>query len=213
MAKENARLREKLYAGKVDIPIDSLLSLEIDRDTTDSLQYILIPAEITKNSVQLTNNFFTINKGSNGGIKPGMGVINSFGVVGTIRSVSRNFAEGISILNTRNNVSTVHQKSGRLSTIQWDRRDPKQAPLLYVTPDVDINPGDSIVTSSFNAVFPKKVPVGIVDQVSRDDQNTYLQISVNLSVDFAKLAYVYVVRNELKIEQDSLVNANPIDIK
>ena len=142
-----------------------------------------------------------------------MGVINSFGVVGTIRSVSRNFAEGISILNTRNNVSTVHQKSGRLSTIQWDGRDPKQAPLLYVTPDVDINPGDSIVTSSFNAVFPKKVPVGIVDQVSRDDQNTYLQISVNLSVDFAKLAYVYVVRNELKIEQDSLVNANPIDIK
>ncbi len=213
LAAENARLRELLFSGTEEIPIDSLVKLTIDKDTTDSIQYILKPAEITRNSVQLVNNFFMINKGSKDGIEPGMGVMNSFGVVGTIRSVSKNVAEGISILNTRNSVSALHLKSDRVGTVQWDGRNPKRAALLYITPDVELAKGDSIVTSSFNAVFPKEVLIGTVDEVSRDEQNTYLQIMINLSVDFAKLSYVYVIKNELKIEQDSLMNSNPLDIQ
>ena len=213
LATENARLRELLFSGDPIIALDSMLFLEIDKDTTDSLQYILRPAEVTRNSIHMANNFFMIDKGSNEGIEPGMGVINSFGVVGTIRSVSKNFAEGISVLNTRNSVSALHQKSGRLGTVQWDGRDPKKASLLYITPDVLLNEGDSIVTSSFNAVFPKEVLIGTVDEVSGDDTNTYLQVSINLSVDFAKLSYVYVIENELKVEQDSLMHSNPLDIQ
>ena len=213
LAAENAMLRQLLFSGNEEIPIDSLLKQSIDKDTTDSIQYILKPAEITRNSVQLVNNFFMINKGSQDGIEPGMGVINSFGVVGTIRSVSKNVAEGISILNTRNSVSALHLKSDRVGTVQWDGRNPKKADLLYITPDVELEKGDSIVTSSFNAVFPKEVLIGTVGEVSRDEQNTYLQIMIDLSVDFAKLSYVYVIKNELKVEQDSLMNSNPLDIQ
>lgn len=213
LAAENARLKALLFSEETVVPLDSMLSQEIDKDTTDRIQYILMPAEIIRNEIHLANNFFMINKGAESGIEPGMGVINSFGVVGTIRSVSENFAEGISLLNTRNKVSVLHKNSGRLGTVLWDGRDPKKAPLLYVTPDIQPQKGDSIVTSSYNAVFPKEVLIGTVEEVTRDENNTYLQIRVNLSVDFAKLSYVYVIKNELKVEQDSLMNLIPIDLQ
>ena len=213
LAAENARLRERLYSNNTDAPIDSLLSAGIDKDTTDRVEYILMTAEVIRNEINLANNFFMINKGARDSIQPEMGVINSFGVVGTIRSVSENFAEGISLLNTRNSVSALHKPSGRVGTVQWDGRDPKQAALRYVTPDVQLQQGDSIVTSSYNAVFPKEILIGTVEEVSIDENNTYLQITINLSVDFAKLSYVYVIKNEMKAEQDSLLNLNPIDVQ
>lgn len=210
LAAENARLRELLLQQPV-LPLDSLEQIVWETDSTDSVQYILTSAEVIRNNIHQANNFFMINKGSDDGIKSGMGVLNTFGVVGKIRSVSRKYAEGISVLNTRNSISAKHSSSGRMGTVQWDGRNPKRAQLLFVTPDVPIVAGDSIVTSSYNAVFPKDVLIGTVITSEPDANNTYLNIEMNLSVDFGRLSFVYVIENRLKEEQDSLSNSNPQD--
>lgn len=72
LAQENARLKSLLLSNRA-IPFDSLTQLSIASDSTDSLSYELIPAEIVRNSIRNANNFFMINKGSNDGIEPGMG--------------------------------------------------------------------------------------------------------------------------------------------
>jgi len=69
------------------------------------------------------------------------------------------------------------------------------------------------VTSSFNAVFPKNLIIGTVKSSKRDANNTYLDIDIDLSVDFGRLSYVYVIENIRKPEQDSLSNTNPLDIQ
>tara|TARA_R100000005_G_scaffold85960_1_gene54647 strand:- start:2681 stop:3457 length:777 start_codon:yes stop_codon:yes gene_type:complete len=212
LAEENARLRELLIEA-TKISLDSLGVFEIDADTTDSIQYQLIAAEIVDNSIRQSHNFFRINKGGKDGIKPGMGVINQKGVVGKIRAVSKNYATGISLLNSQNQVSAKHKNSNRYATVQWDGdgRDPRIAKLLYVTREVDINVGDTILTSSFNAVYPKDIMIGTVASVKPDQNQRDLEIDIALSVDFGSLAYVYVIKNLLIPEEDSLFQNDPID--
>lgn len=212
LAEENARLRELLLANPKSI-LDSLDQFTIEADTADTMEYVLRSAEIVRNNIRQANNFFMINKGSKDGIRAEMGVVSPSGVVGKIRSVSRNYSEGISLLNTRNSFSAKHKSSNRIGTVQWDGLDPKVAKLLFITPDVNMQVGDSIVTSSFNAVFPKELIIGTVKSSQKDANNTYLNIEIALSVDFGKLSYVYVIENVRKAEQDSLSNSNPIDIQ
>lgn len=208
LAEENARLKSLLLSSPA-LPLDSLIPPPIASDSTDSLVYELIPAEVVRNSIRNANNFFMINKGSNDGLEAGMGIINSLGVVGKIRDVSKNYAQGISLLNTRNPISAKHKITERMGTVLWEGINPQTARLLYLTPDVDVQVGDTIVTSSFNSIFPKEIMIGTVRSSKPDKNNTYLNIEIDLSVEFGSLSFVYVIKNHNKPEQDSLINTNP----
>tara|TARA_A100000171_G_C2129253_1_gene145574 strand:- start:498 stop:1352 length:855 start_codon:yes stop_codon:yes gene_type:complete len=212
LAEENARLRT-LLLQLTETPLDSLKTFDIDTDTTDAVHYRLIAAEIVDNSIRLSHNFFKINKGSNDGIKTGMGVISQKGVVGKIRTVSKNYSSGISLLNSRNQVSAKLKNSNRTATIQWDGdgRNPRVAKLLYITREDNVQVGDTVVTSSFNAVYPKDIMIGTVASVKPDPNQRDLEIEVSLSVDFGTLAYVYVIENIYKEEEDSVSLNNPVD--
>ena len=208
LAEENARLRSLLLAGGA-LPTDSISDQVIfETDSTDSLTFELITAEVIRNDIRNTNNFFMVNKGSKDGLEPGMGVINTFGVVGKIRHVSKNFAEGISLLNTRNPISAKHKITGRMGTVSWEGVNPQRARVLYLTPDIEIRKGDTIVTSGYNPIFPKEIMIGTVLSSEPDKNNTYLNVIIELSVDYGSLSYVYVIKNNDQPEQDSLINAN-----
>lgn len=209
LAAENARLRELLSAS-ADLPADSLDTYLMKIDTTDSMIYEYLKAEVVRNDIRNVNNFFMINKGRTSGIKEGMGVINAFGVVGKVRAVSENFAQCISLLNTRNPISAKHAPSLRMGTVIWEGVNPQKARLQYITTDVEVEVGDTIVTSSFNAVYPKDLMIGTVLSSSPDANNTYLNIDIALSVDFGKLSFVYAIKNNTTIEQDSLITTNPL---
>ena len=213
LAAENARLQELLLKYNQQNPDPDSVSLFAHRpDTTDSItQYHYHLAEVVDNSILMTNNFLTIDKGSRDGIKPGMGIVNQQGVVGKVRSVSNRYAQVISLLNVNNQVSSKLKRNNRLGTIKWDGIDPKKAKLLHITRDVDVQVGDTVVTSSFNAIYPKDLMIGVVSNSQLDRNQRDLEIEVTLSVDFGSLTYVYVVENQFKAEKDSLINNNPLD--
>lgn len=208
LAAENERLRALLFNKEVSL--DSIGQPLIDPDTTDSVQYYLRTAEVIDNSVANSRNFFIINKGRSDGVEPNMGVINSLGVVGKIRSVSERYATAISVLNTSNALSARHKTSNRLGTVQWDGVDPQKAKLLYITRDVELQLGDTVITSGFNAIFPKAMTIGFVSSIEPDPNQQYWDIGIDLSVDFGALEYVYVIENRLKVEKDSLVQSDPL---
>ena len=66
---------------------------------------IIISAEVINNSVHKPNNYITIDKGRNDGVKKGMGVISSSGVVGIVKETSRHFSTILSILHSKSKVS------------------------------------------------------------------------------------------------------------
>ncbi|MCU0401320.1 MAG: rod shape-determining protein MreC [Algoriphagus sp.] len=200
LTEENAQIMRKLIAlqskpDSMPIPLDSVLAAT----------YEFRGARVIANSLRFSQNYLTLNKGSKHGVKPGMGVFNSEGVVGRVKSVSENYAVAFSLLNTSLMVSSKLKTSEVLSSVQWDGASSSEAKLLYVPRHVRAQEGDSVVTSGFNAVFPEGILIGIISKVEPDKKDpNYLDLTVKLSTDFSKLTYVYLVENTKFNELDSL---------
>jgi rod shape-determining protein MreC len=162
-------------------------------------------ARVIANSLRFSQNYLTLYKGSKDGIKPGMGVFNSQGIVGRVKSVSENYAVAFSVLNTNLLISAKIKSSDVFGSIRWDGSNTSEVQLLYVPRHVKSSKGDTVISSGFNAVFPEGILIGKISkvEVNKTDPN-YLALTVKLSTDFSKLTYVYLVENTRFQELDSL---------
>ncbi len=199
LAEENEALRNSLAERKPVVD-----SSEFFTPVYLSGQYDFKIAKVVNNSVSRFTNYFTINKGSNEGIEEGMGVVNAFGVVGKVKSVSGNFATGYSALHGNLLISAILGEKETLCTANWDGKDPTKISLKYVPRHIKVEPGMEVFTSGFNAVFPPKVKIGEVEVANIKENATFYEINVSLSVDFNSLDYVYIIGNKLKQEKDSV---------
>ncbi|MBN7814102.1 rod shape-determining protein MreC [Algoriphagus pacificus] len=202
---ENARLLEQLKILSSD-PDSTAISL----DSALATNYEFIGARVISNSLRYAQNHLTINKGKNQGVKPGMGIFNESGVVGRVKSVSNNYAVGISLLNTGLLVSSKIKTNEVFGSINWDGKDSKKAKMLYVPRHVKAEAGDTVVTSGFNAVFPKGIKIGVISAVSQSQDPNYLDIDIELTTDFSKISYVYLVENNQIEELDSLYQQSEV---
>ena len=201
LAKENAFLRD-LISQKQAAVLISDSSLISSTDTT--VQYNYIPAKVINNSTQKINNYLTIDKGFNDGLEPGMGAISSFGVVGVIKTVSNNYATLYSLLHGGMQVSSMLSRLGVFGTTKWDGLDPLYANLLYIPRHVELQVGDSITTSGYNAIFPEGIPIGQIKEFSIEENETFYNIVIELSSDFQSLSHVYLIKNYYRQEKDSV---------
>jgi len=197
---ENASLLEALK-GVQTLPD----SIGIELDSALEASYEFKGARIVSNSIRFSQNHITLNKGQKDGVKPGMGVFNHEGVVGRVKSVSENYSVAISLLNTGMMVSSKIKSIGNFGTVSWDGKNSRQIKMLYIPRHVNVQVGDTIITSGYNAVFPEGIKIGIVSSVNPGlDNPNYLDILVDLSTDFSKVSYVYLVENTQFNELDSL---------
>ncbi|MGK7392162.1 MAG: rod shape-determining protein MreC [Candidatus Cyclobacteriaceae bacterium M2_1C_046] len=215
LAEENAQLRQQLQQSLNMLPLaDTLPEMKIDtlplESATDTLQYVdslmqyeYLMAEVVSNTVRNIKNYITVNKGSKEGIETGMGVVGPKGVVGSVKAVSENFSVINSLLHSSMSISAKIKRTNDLGSVQWRGGDFTTASLLYIPRHVLLQPGDTVVTSGYNAVFPPGVPIGIIEEIEQSDGSFY-NITVDLAVDFNELSYVYIISNMLKPEIDSL---------
>jgi rod shape-determining protein MreC len=202
LAGDNARLRKKLErkTERLNTPANLLIT-----DSASVNQFDFVSAKVVNNSTAQSRNYITIDRGSDQRLEAGMAVISASGAVGKVKLVSRHYAVLISLLNTDEQVSAVIKRTGYFGTIQWDGTDPRMIDLRYVPRHVKPLVGDTIVTSGFNAIFPKGIPIGIIKNVTlKEEGSLFLDIKVELAQDFSNLNFVEVVRSNLKPERDSL---------
>lgn len=86
----------------------------------------------------------------------------------------------------------------------WGGTDDAHGQLTDIAKHVKLAPGDTIVTSSFSAIFPEGVMIGVIDRVNPETSDNFQDIDVKLSTPFASLSYVYIVGNLYKEEQRAL---------
>lgn len=199
LAQENERLRNRLAGDSIQTDSSSInIPFEL------SGQYEFITGKVVNNSVHRFRNYFTLDKGSQDGVKEGMGVINPQGLVGKIKSVSKNFSTAYSALHSSLLISVLIDETETLCTANWSGEDPTRISLEYVPRHIKVQEGMQVVSSGYDAIFPQGVKLGTVKSVEIDEEATFFDIEVELSADFFSLDYVYVIGNKLKQEKDSL---------
>lgn len=132
----------------------------------------------------------TIDKGTFSGLKTDMAVVAPAGVVGRVIMagglaskvqllIDRNAAAGVVVERSRAQGVVVGLGTGRLR-------------MDYVPGSADVQPGDMVVTSGIDGIYPKGFVVGQIESVKRG-AGEYSGVIVRPAVDFQGLESVLVV--------------------
>ncbi len=172
-----------------------------------------IPATVINNSVRHPRNYFTINRGSVDGVCAGMGVVDQNGVVGIINVTGDHTARVISLLNQSQHFSVKLKDTNFIGSLTWKGDDPMVAYMEQVPRHAKYHAGDTVVTSGYSTVFPEGIPVGrVLNRVKSRDDNFFI-LKIGLNSDFRALSTVRVIKDEYKMELDSLQNFDLVSDK
>ena len=147
LEQENAHLRELLQMSR--------------RVETRS-----IAADILYNAPDPFAHKVILDRGAQQGVEPGLAVVDANGVIGQVTRVHPIQAE-VTLLTDRNQsipVSVV--RNGVRGVLYGVGRGMLE--MRHVLADVDIRPGDQLVTSGLDGVFVPGLPVATVTRVNRD---------------------------------------------
>lgn len=207
LAQENVQLRNELFQLKSQVQPKGEIPYFVNKATI--LKYHATLAKVVVQSTELTQNYITIDKGTQDGIRPGMAVISSTGIVGKVMSCTPNLSLVISVLNTNNSISAKIKSNGELGYVKWGGIQPEVADMMDVSKYKKVVKGDTIVTSDYNAVFPPNVPIGIVAKLGLKKDGNFHDIKLMLLTKFSTLQYVYVIKNSLAWQQVKLNESIP----
>lgn len=207
---ENAQLKEQLF----NIQISPMISDGRDSNTLltrDTLhRYELIPAEIISNSFSSLHNYLTVNVGQRQGIEPGMGVISTLGPVGIVTQAAKNYSKVISLYNIETSVSAKIKKNNALGIVRWEPYDLRYVTMREIPRHVQIEKGDTVVTSGYSFSFPKDLPIGVVEEFNVESGENDYTVRVRLIENNYQLQNCFLVKDlwsdqyENKENQDSI---------
>ncbi len=206
LLEENASLRRQLQnfmTADTNRNIHLVDSIEKDR-------YTFTVATVVNNSIHQRSNYITLNKGSRDSIYPNMGVIASNGVVGIVQHVSENFSTVRSLLHPDIRISvSLDSISDAFGSLVWgSNTDSRFAMVRDIPNHVKIHVGQPIFTSGYSTLFPKGIKVGHVVEPEVTSGESFKDIRILLTTDFAKLHHVYIVKDKLAKEKVSLEALN-----
>jgi len=207
LSAENAQLKTALLNAR---NTDSLATIKVT-DSVYQEQYNLFAAKVIKNSINLRNNFITINKGTLEGVRKDMAVISpTKGVIGFVADVSPHFSIIRSLLNKETLISVVLKKNNTFGSLVWGDKnfDIRRAFVKEIPNHVVVRMGDTIVTSGAGG-FPKGIEVGKISKTGVSTGDNFMTLEVALFNDFSTLQYVYLIKDRLADEQKQLEAALP----
>jgi rod shape-determining protein MreC len=149
-----------------------------------------VAAQVIGSSGSELSRLIYIDKGSNQGIQPDMPVITPDGIVGKVVNVFPGSAQVLQINDQSSGVGAI-LGSSRLHGILKGTSN-GETMLHYIMSDESIKPGDQVITSGGDRIFPKGLPVGIVTQVDPGPE-LFLNIRVKPAADLNRLEEVLVV--------------------
>lgn len=196
LTRDNARLRNRLLNMEQQLlksqsQNDGIALTVSPQDTFE--RYKVIPAHVISNSFSSLYNFLTINVGSNQGIRQGMGVITEKGPVGIVTLVNKRYSKVISLYNVETAVSAMVKSNNALGVIHWEPYALETVVMREIPRHVDLEIGDTVVTSGYSFSFPHGLPIGVVDHFNLESGENDYTVYVRLFENLYALQSCYVV--------------------
>ncbi len=192
--QENRGLREQIEQLKLDQE-----RLKQDADQAHRLQALLgfkeqfiaktTAAQVIGSSGSEQSRVVYLDKGAKDGIANGMAVISADGVVGKVIAVYKGTSQVLLINDQQSGVGTILEQS----RLQGVVKGTASGALVIdkIMTDEDVKPGDRVLTSGGDQIFPKGLPVGTVSRATKGTE--FLQIAVKPAAELSHLEEVLVI--------------------
>jgi rod shape-determining protein MreC len=132
-----------------------------------------------------------VNRGTDAGVRPDMAVTVAEGLVGRVVNSSRNVSR-IQILTDPNFSADCRVRRTRDRGVTTGSLD-RTCLFRYVGLKSQMRPGDEVVTSGLDGVFPRGLLVGKIESVHQGDQGLFLEARLRPSVDFSEVEEVLII--------------------
>lgn len=189
---DNTRLRQEQYE------LERLKELyKLDQNYAD---YEKVAAHVIANNGTNWFSSFTIDKGSNDGIKEDMNVLAGSGLVGIVTDVGPNYAKVTSIINDTSKVSGMVtttsdnlivsgslQKMNEDMVIEFNNLNDK---------DNEVSINDPVVTSAVSYNYQQGILIGYISSIETDSNNLTKSGTITPAVDFEHIEEVLVILNK-----------------
>lgn len=143
--------------------------------------------------------YLIINRGSDDGLRRGMPVVSSQGLVGRVAAVTANAARVQLITDPGMAINIRLQGSGVEAILQGSITG--ELILTSIPQEAEVQTGDLVLTSGLGGNYPPNILIGQVSGVRQSPVELFQTASVQPIVDFSQLDIVLVI-----------VNFRPIDI-
>lgn len=132
-----------------------------------------------------------INIGTPEGVAVGMPVIGPYGVLGQVsRAVSR-LSEVTLLTDHTIRLAVINRRTGSFHVLAGTGTDTLS--LLYVQPSEDIRPGDELITSGLDGLFPKQVLAARVTETGYQPGEPYQSVLAAPSASIENVQFATVV--------------------
>jgi rod shape-determining protein MreC len=133
-----------------------------------------------------------IDKGSKDGLKPDQAVITPDGIIGKLRDVFPHTSQ-VLLINDQTSGAGVLLATTRIRAILRGSTT-GQILINNLTPDSRIKPGEQVLTSGGDQVYPRGLPVGTVESIKPDpDHQPYTLIQLHPAANLNQLEEVLVI--------------------
>jgi len=155
----------------------------------------MIAAQVIEASADPTSETIVINRGDQDHVKRNMGVITPDGVVGKIVEVFPNTSQVMLMTDKNMGVGAMFADT-RTHGVVKGTGDPQ--PIMdYVVNDEKVSPGQTIITSGEDRIFPKGLLVGVVASAKQGNPFQRIAIQPAARLDRLEDVIVLVTQQEL----------------
>lgn len=194
---ENAQLRAEITKLQGDLQQKDALasrstSLEATLRMQQSVSQRTLAARVIAGDPAPGAFILTIDRGSDDGLREHLGVIAPGGVVGRIMVGLTPKAARVQLLVGRNAGAGAWLERVAAEGVVIGGSDDPPLRMQFVNKSYDVVPGDRVLTSGHDGLFPGGFVIGIVAQVDRVGGKD-LQIAVRPAVNFSHLDVVLVL--------------------
>jgi len=139
---------------------------------------------------------FFINKGSNQGVRPNMIVLGEYGgVLGVIHQVGPNYAQVVTIMDTRFAAAARNARTEDVGTVWGDRElsFDRLMRMENIEAGARFMPGDIILTSEHGAFFPPGLTLGTIVDVQPNADGLTQHAIIQPAASLDRIDFVLVV--------------------
>jgi rod shape-determining protein MreC len=154
--------------------------------------YSTVPAQVIGTSGTDQSRILYIDKGAKDGLKPDMPVITPDGIVGKLKDVYGCTSQVLVISDQTSGAGVVLESTRLRGVLRGNAVGQPQ--IINMLPDERVKPGERVVTSGGDQIYPRGLPVGVVDQVVPDTSNPpYMDILIKPAANLGHLEELLVI--------------------
>jgi rod shape-determining protein MreC len=148
-----------------------------------------------------------IDRGSRDGIRRDMGVITPDGVVGKVLAVYPDISEVLLLGDKESGVGALLANTRTQGVVRGTGR--PELSMDYVSNDAKVSPGETVLTSGQDRIFPKDLPVAVVAEITPDRKTPFMKIQLKPAARLDRLEEVLVLLSRQDLDLKKAVEATP----